>query len=75
VKKGQTRLTQFDNQIMCLYSKGTSTREIVAAFKKMSDADVSATLISQVTESVLEQLLLWQQRPLDSVYPIIYLVT
>jgi len=73
VKKGQTRLTQFDNQIMCLYSKGMSTREIVAAFKEMSDADVSATLISQVTESVLEQVLLWQQRPLHAVYPIVYL--
>lgn len=73
VKKGQTRLTQFDNQIMCLYSKGMSTREIVAAFKEMYDADVSATLISQVTESVLEQVLIWQQRPLDDVYPIVYL--
>jgi len=73
VKKGQTWLTQFDNQIMCLYSKGMSTRKIVAAFKEMYDAEVSATLISQVTESVLEQVLLWQQPPLDAVYPIVYL--
>lgn len=73
VKKGRTRLTQFDEQILCLYAKGMSTREIVAAFKEMYDADVSATLISQVTEAVLEQVLLWQQRPLEPVYPIVYL--
>ena len=73
VKKGQTRLTQFDSQILCLYAKGMSTREIVAAFKEMYDADVSATLISQVTEAVLEQVLIWQQRPLEPVYPIVYL--
>lgn len=73
VKKGQTRLTQFDEQILCLYAKGMSTREIVAAFKEMYDADVSATLISQVTEAVIEQVLAWQQRLLDPVYPIVYL--
>ncbi len=73
VKKGQPRLTQFDEQILCLYAKGMSTREIVTTFKEMIDADVSATLISQVTESVLEQVLLWQQRPLELVYPIVYL--
>lgn len=73
VKKGQTRLTQFDEQILCLYAKGMSTRGIVTTFKEMYDADVSATLISQVTESVLEQVLVWQQRPLEAVYPIVYL--
>jgi len=73
VKKGQTRLTHFDEQILCLYGKGMSTREIVAAFKEMYDADVSATLISQVTESVIEQVQAWQQRPIEPIYPIVYL--
>ena len=73
VKKGQTRLTHFDGQILSLYAKGMSTRDIVASFKEMYGADVSATLISKVTESVIERVTEWQNRPLDAVYPIVYL--
>ena len=73
IKKGQTRLTEFDDQILCLYAKGMTTREIVQTFKEMYDADVSATLISNVTDAVYEQVLAWQARPLDEVYPIVYL--
>jgi transposase-like protein len=73
VRKGQTRLTQFDDQILALYARGMSTRDIVATFKEMYDADVSATLISKVTDAVLEQVLEWQARPLDELYPIVYL--
>lgn len=71
--KHQSRLTQMDDQILTLYAKGLSTREIVSAFKEMYDADVSATLISKVTERVLEQITSWQARPLDAIYPIVYL--
>jgi len=71
--KHQSRLTQMDDQILTLYAKGLSTREIVDAFKEMYDADVSATLVSKVTERVLEQITSWQARPLDAVYPIVYL--
>lgn len=73
VRKGQTRLTQMDSQILALYAKGMSTRDIVDAFKEMYDADVSATLISKVTEQVMEAVTEWQSRPLDPVYPIVYL--
>jgi len=73
VKKGQTRLTQFDDQIQCLYAKGMTTREIVQAFQEMYGAEVSPTLISKVTDAVLEQVTQWQSRPLDPVYPILYL--
>lgn len=73
VRKGQTRLTQMDDQIVALYGKGLSTRDIVDAFKQMYDADVSATLISKVTERVLESVVEWQNRLLDPVYPIVYL--
>lgn len=62
-----------DDQILALYAKGLSTRDIVGAFKEMYDADVSATLISKVTERVLDQVLEWQNRPLDALYPIVYL--
>ena len=71
--KHQTRLTQMDDQILTLYAKGLSTREIVATFKEMYGADVSATLISNVTEKVIEQVQAWQARPLDAIYPIVYL--
>ena len=73
VRKGQTRLTEFDNQILSLYAKGMTTRDIVDCFKEMYDADVSATLISRVTESVLDKVHEWQSRPLDEVYPVVYL--
>jgi len=73
VKKGQTRLTHFDSQILALYARGMSTRDIVSAFREMYGAEVSPTLVSKVTEAVLERVLEWQSRPLDEVYPIVYL--
>ncbi|AOA58590.1 IS256 family transposase [Acinetobacter larvae] len=73
IKKNQTRITTMDSQILSLYAKGMTTREIVATFKEMYDADVSATLISKVTDSVKEQVVEWQNRPLDGLYPIIYM--
>jgi len=73
VKKHQTRLTTMDEKIHCLYAKGMTTREIVATFKEMYDADVSPALISKVTDAVLERVIEWQSRPLETVYPIVYL--
>lgn len=73
VKKNQTRITGMDNQILSLYAKGMTTREIAAAFKELYDADVSPALISKVTDAVMEQVVEWQNRPLDAVYPIVYL--
>jgi len=73
VKKHQTRFTSMDDKIQCLYAKGMTTREIVATFKEMYDADVSASLISKVTDAVIEQVIEWQSRLLDAVYPIVYL--
>jgi len=73
VKKCQRRFTSMDDKILFLYAQGMTTREIVATFKEMYDADVSAILISKVTDAVLEQVVEWQSRPLDAVYPIVYL--
>lgn len=73
VKKGETRITGMDEQILCLYAKGLSTRDIVEAFQEMYGAEVSAGLVSQVTNAVIEQVREWQARPLDEVYPIVYL--
>ena len=73
VKKHQRRFTSMDDKILFLYAQGMTTREIVTTFKEMYDADVSAALISKVTDAVLEQVIEWQSRPLDAVYPIVYL--
>ena len=73
VKKGQRRFTSMDDKILSLYAKGMTTREIVATFKEMYDAEISPTLISRVTDAVLERVVEWQSRPLEAVYPIVYL--
>ncbi len=73
IKKNQTRITQMDSQILSLYAKGMTTREIVATFKEMYDADVSPALISKVTDAVKDQVAEWQNRPLDAIYPIVYM--
>jgi len=73
VKKRQTRFTSLDDKILDLYAKGMTTREIVSTFKEMYGAEVSATLISRVTDAVIEQVTEWQSRPLDAVYAIVYL--
>jgi transposase-like protein len=73
IRKHQTRLTQFDDQILALYAKGMSTRDIVAAFQEMVGAEISATLVSKVTDAVLDRVIEWQNRPLEVLYPIVYL--
>jgi|TARA_Y100000294_G_scaffold34455_1_gene30094 transposase-like protein len=73
VKKHQRRFTSMDDKILFLYAQGMTTREIVTTFKEMYGADVSATLISKVTAAVIEQVVEWQSRPLDAIYPIVYL--
>ena len=73
VKKHQRRFTSMDDKIHSLYAKGMTTREIVATFKELYDADVSASLVSKVTDAVIEHVIEWQSRPLDPVSPIVYL--
>ena len=72
VKKGQRRIDGIDDMIISLYARGLSTRGIQAQLIELYGAEVSPTLISNVTNSVLEEVQAWQARPLDSVYPIIY---
>ena len=73
IKKQQTRFTGMDDKILFLYAQGMSTRDICTTFKEMYDVDVSPTLISRVTNAVMERVVEWQSRPLDSVYTIVYL--
>lgn len=71
--KRQTRLSLIDDKILSLYAKGMSTREIVETLEELYDTDVSPGLISKVTNSVMEHVIEWQSRPLDVIYPIVYL--
>lgn len=73
VKKGQRRLLGFDQKILTLYAKGQTTRDIADTLKELYGVDVSHSLISQVTDSVIEEVEQWQNRPLESLYPIVYL--
>ena len=73
VKKRQRRVTVIDEKNIPLYAKGMSTREIAATIEDLYGAEVSPSLISKVTESVIDDVIAWQARPLDSVYPIVYL--
>ena len=60
VKKHQTRFTSMDDKILFLYAQGMTTREIVDTFKEMYGADVSASLISKVTDAVIDRVVEWQ---------------
>ena len=71
--KGQSRFTGFDDKIIALYTRGMTTRDIQAHLEEMYGIDVSPTLVSQVTQAVQEEVSLWQNRPLDEIYPIVYL--
>jgi len=73
VKKHQSRFTSMDDKILWLYAQGMSTRDIVNAFHEWYGADISPTLVSRVTSAVMEQVTEWQSRPLDAIYPIVYL--
>lgn len=73
VKKHQRRFTSMDDKILFLYAQGMTTREIVTTFKEMYGADASPALISKVTDAVIDEVIEWQSRPLDTVYAIVYL--
>jgi len=64
VKKNQSRFTSMDDKILYLYSKGMTTRDILATFDEMYGAEISPTLISRVTNSIIDQVTEWQSRPL-----------
>jgi transposase-like protein len=73
VRKGQSRLEGFNEKIIALYARGMTTRDIRAHLREMYDVDVSPDLISRVTDAVLEELAEWQSRPLDRVYPVVFI--
>jgi putative transposase len=73
IKKNQTRFDGLDEKIISLYSRGMTQREIQGHLEEIYGLEVSPALISTVTDSVLDEVRAWQSRPLDAVYPILYL--
>ena len=73
IKKNQTRFDGFDDKIIALYARGMTTRDIQGQLQDMYGIEVSPSLISDVTEEVLEEVKTWQSRPLERLYPIVYL--
>ena len=73
IPKGVSRFTGFDDKIISMYARGMTTRDIQGHLEEIYGVEVSPTLISQVTDAITEEVKLWQNRPLDEVYPIVYL--
>lgn len=73
VPKGTTRLAGFNERIISLYARGLTVREVQAHLREIYGVEVSPDLISTVTDAVLDELREWQNRPLDRVYPVIFL--
>src|SRR4051794_14568985 len=71
--KHQTRFEGFDEKILSLYARGLSTREIQGHLEEMYGVEVSPTLISDVTDAVLDEVKTWQNRPLEPIYGVLYL--
>lgn len=73
IPKNQTRFPHMDEKIISLYSRGMSTRDIQEQLLDLYGTEVSPTLISNVTNEVIDEVKAWQSRPLDRLYPIVYL--
>jgi putative transposase len=73
IPKHQTRWTGFDDKILSLYARGMTVREIQGHLEEMYGTEVSPSLISSVTDAVIDEVKAWQSRPLDALYPIVYL--
>lgn len=72
IGKHERRFTGFDDKIIAMYARGMSVREIQAYLLQMYHTDVSADFISQVTDAVMDEVLQWQSRPLEAVYPVVF---
>ncbi|MCA1678767.1 MAG: IS256 family transposase [Actinobacteria bacterium] len=73
LRKGQRRFEGFDEKILALYSRGLSTRDIEAHLAEIYGVSVGRDLISRVTDAVMDDVRAWQQRPLEDVYPVVFL--
>jgi putative transposase len=73
IPKRQKYFTGFDDKILAMYARGMSVRDIQSCLLEMYQIDVSEGLISQATEGIMEEVTAWQNRPLENIYPIVFL--
>jgi putative transposase len=73
IPKHQTRWTGFDDKVISLYARGMTVRDIQSHLEEMYGTEISPSLISSITDAVADEVKAWQARPLDPVYPIVYL--
>jgi putative transposase len=73
IKKRQSRFDGFDEKIIALYARGMTTRDIQAQLSELYGVEVSPTFISTVTDAILPEVTAWQNRPLESLYPVVFL--
>lgn len=72
LEKRQTRTDEIEQKIMAMYAKGMSQRDIEDNLREIYDAEIGQTLISKITDKILPEVNEWQNRPLETIYPIIY---
>ena len=72
IEKRQTRTSEIEDKILAMYAKGMSQRDIEETIREIYGANVSQGMISQITDKVLPDVNEWQNRPLESIYPIIF---
>ena len=72
LEKWQTRTNEIEQKIMAMYAKGMSQRDIEDSLRELYGADIPQTLISKITDRILPEVNEWQNRPLESIYPIVY---
>lgn len=72
IPKHERRFTGFDDKIIAMYARGMTVREIRAFLSEQYGTDVSPEFISSVTDEVMEEVALWQSRPLETMYPVVF---
>jgi putative transposase len=72
IRKGQKRFGGFDTKIIAMYAQGMTVREIKRFLEEQYKVEISTELISTVTDSVLEDVIEWQNRPLEPMYPVVF---
>ena len=72
IEKRQTRTDEIEQKIMALYAKGMSQRDIEDTLREIYGSDISQGLISRITDKILPEVNDWENRPLDSIYPVVF---
>jgi transposase-like protein len=72
IEKYQTKSNNLEQQVIAMYQKGMSTRDIEAHLRDIYGVDASPALISRITDKIIPQLMEWQSRPLDAIYPVVF---